>query len=69
MSDKNNIKEIFLAGVDRVLGYNAVIKHLEGNPISGNLNLVSILNELAILLQYLTIFNSNSYIINLTLSL
>ena len=42
MSDKNNIKEIFLAGVDRVLGYNAVIKYLEGNPISGNLNLVSI---------------------------
>ena len=42
MSDKNNIKEIFLAGVDRVLGYNAVIKDLEGNPISGNLNLVSI---------------------------
>ena len=42
MSDKNNIKEIFLAGVDRVLGYNAVIKYLEGNPISGNLHLVSI---------------------------
>ena len=42
MSDKNNIKEIFLAGVDRVLGYNAVIKYLEENPISGNLNLVSI---------------------------
>ncbi|MBT3520004.1 MAG: DUF4147 domain-containing protein [Gammaproteobacteria bacterium] len=42
MSDKNNIKEIFLAGVDRVLGYNAVIKYLEGNSISGNLNLVSI---------------------------
>ena len=42
MTDKNNIKEIFLAGVDRVLGYNAVIKYLEENPISGNLNLVSI---------------------------
>ena len=42
MNDKNNIKEIFLAGVDRVLGYNAVIKYLEENPISGNFNLVSI---------------------------
>ena len=42
MNDKNNIKEIFLAGVDRVLGYNAVIKYLEENPISGNLHLVSI---------------------------
>tara|TARA_B110000014_G_C20111396_1_gene585595 strand:+ start:569 stop:1789 length:1221 start_codon:yes stop_codon:yes gene_type:complete len=42
MSDKNNIKEIFLAGVDRVLGYNAVKKYLDANPISGNLNLVSI---------------------------
>ena len=42
MSDKNNIKEIFLAGVDRVLGYNAVKKYLDVNSISGNLNLVSI---------------------------
>ena len=42
MNDKNNIKEIFLAGVDRVLGYNALIKYLEENPISGNFNLVSI---------------------------
>jgi hydroxypyruvate reductase len=42
MDDKNNIKEIFLAGVDRVLGYNAVKKYLDENKISGNLNLVSI---------------------------
>ena len=42
MDDKNNIKEIFLAGVDRVLGYNAVKKYLDENKISGNLNLVSL---------------------------
>jgi hydroxypyruvate reductase len=42
MNDKNNIKEIFLAGVDRVLGCNAVEKYLDSNSISGNLNLVSI---------------------------
>jgi glycerate 2-kinase len=42
MNDKNNIKEIFLAGVDRVLGYNAVEKYFDGNSISGDLNLVSI---------------------------
>ena len=42
MSDKNNLIEIFLAGVDRVLGYNAVKKYLDENSISGNLNLISI---------------------------
>jgi len=42
MSDKENIKKIFLAGVDRVLGYNAVKKYLDDNKISGNLNLVSL---------------------------
>ena len=31
MSDKNNLIEIFLAGVDRVLGYNAVKKYLDEN--------------------------------------
>ena len=42
MSDKENIKEIFLAGVDRVLGYNAVKNYLDNKKISGDLNLVSI---------------------------
>ena len=42
MSDKNNLIEIFLAGVDRVLGYNAVKKFLDESPITGDLNLVSI---------------------------
>ena len=42
MNDKENIKEIFLAGVDRVLGYNAVKNYLDKTKISGNLNLVSI---------------------------
>jgi hydroxypyruvate reductase len=42
MNDKNNIKKIFLAGVDRVLGYNAVKNYLDNNIVSGNLNLVSI---------------------------
>jgi len=42
MSDKENLRKIFLAGVDRVLGYNAVKKYLDDNKISGNLNLVSI---------------------------
>ena len=32
MSDKNNLIEIFLAGVDRVLGYNAVKKFLDESP-------------------------------------
>ena len=31
MNDKNNLKEIFLAGVDRVLGYNAVKNYLNNN--------------------------------------
>ena len=31
MNDKNNLIEIFLAGIDRVLGYNAVKKHLDEN--------------------------------------
>lgn len=42
MNDKDNIKKIFLAGIDRVLGYNAVQEYLDNNPISGDLNLVSI---------------------------
>ena len=42
MNDKENIKEIFLAGVDRVLGYNAVKNYLDNKKISGDLNLVSI---------------------------
>ena len=42
MNHKNNIKEIFLAGVDRVLGYNAVKKFLDVNCVPGDLNLVSI---------------------------
>ena len=42
MNDKKNIEEIFLAGVDRVLGYNAVKKYLDENKIKGNFNLVSI---------------------------
>ena len=42
MNDKKNIEEIFLAGVDRVLGYNAVKKYIDENKISGYQNLVSI---------------------------
>ena len=42
MNDKDNIKKIFLAGIDRVLGYNAVKEYLDNNTISGDLNLVSI---------------------------
>ena len=39
---KKDLKDIFMAGVDRVLGYNAVNDYLNKNPISGNLNLISI---------------------------
>ena len=42
MNDKNNLKEIFLAGVDRVLGYNAVENYLNNNLLSGDFNMVSI---------------------------
>ena len=42
MNDKNNLKEIFLAGVDRVLGYNAVKNYLKNNPLSGDFNMISI---------------------------
>ena len=42
MNDKDNIKKIFLAGIDRVLGYNAVKEYLDNNAISGDLNLVSV---------------------------
>jgi len=42
MNDKNNLKEIFLAGVDRVLGYNAVENYLNNNLLSGDFNMISI---------------------------
>ena len=41
-----------MAGVDRVLGYNAVNDYLNKNPIPGNLNLISI-GKLAALWQKL----------------
>ena len=39
---KKDLKDIFMAGVDRVLGYNAVNDYLNKNPIPGDLNLISI---------------------------
>ena len=42
MKEKEDLKKIFMAGVDRVLGFNAVHKFLENNIIKGDFNVVSL---------------------------
>ena len=42
INEKKDLKDIFMAGVDRVLGYNAVNDYLNKNPMPGDLNLISI---------------------------
>ena len=42
MKEKEDLKKIFMAGVDRVLGYNAVYKFLEDNNLTEQFNLISI---------------------------
>ncbi len=42
MREKEDLKKIFMAGVDRVLGFNAVHNFLENNIIVGEFNLISL---------------------------